>query len=479
MKVFLPDGTELDLDEGASGADAAAAIGAGLARAALGIRVDGELRDLSAPLGDGARIEIVTARDDDGLWLLRHDAAHVLAAAVHGALPRREDLDRPADRGRLLLRLRVPGRRQADSRRTSSASRPKMREHIKADESFERSELPPCRRDRALPRGGTGLQGRADRGPREGGRPEHPLETRLALPQRPVHGPLPRPARAGHQAHQGLQAHERGGRLLARGLPTARCSRASTGPPSSSKEDARGAPAAARGGARARPPQAGSRAGAVHALRPLAGVAVLAAERHAHLERANPALARPPTSSAATQEVRTPILYDVELWKQSGHWHVYREQHVLHGRRGPPDGPQAHELPGARPDLQERAALLPRPPDPLRRAGPRPPPRAERHAARSAARAPHHPGRRARLLHRGADRGGGDALPRLRLLHLRAVRLQAAPRAVDPAGEAGRHRGDVGQGRGGAAADARAQRARVRAERGRRRLLRAQDRRCT
>ena len=50
MKVFLPDGTELELDDGATGADAAAAIGAGLARAALGIRVDGELRDLSAPL---------------------------------------------------------------------------------------------------------------------------------------------------------------------------------------------------------------------------------------------------------------------------------------------------------------------------------------------------------------------------------------------------------------------------------------------
>ena len=86
------------------------------------------------------------------------------------------------------------------------------------------------------------------------------------------------------------------------------------------------------------------------------------------------------------------------------------------------DGPQAHELPGPRADLQERAALLPRPADPLRRAGAGPPPRAERHPARAAARAPHHPGRRPRLLHRGADRGGGDALPRLRLLHLRAVR---------------------------------------------------------
>ena len=82
MKVFLPDGTELELEDGASGADAARAIGEGLARAALGIKVDGDLRDLEAPLEDGARIAIVTSRDEDGLWLIRHDAAHVLAAAV-------------------------------------------------------------------------------------------------------------------------------------------------------------------------------------------------------------------------------------------------------------------------------------------------------------------------------------------------------------------------------------------------------------
>src|SRR4030095_15857081 len=87
MKVRLPDGTELQLEDGATGADAARAIGEGLARAALGIRVDGDLRDLDAPLEDGARIEIVTARDDDGLWLIRHDAAHVLAAAVMELYP--------------------------------------------------------------------------------------------------------------------------------------------------------------------------------------------------------------------------------------------------------------------------------------------------------------------------------------------------------------------------------------------------------
>ena len=60
MTVTLPDGTALELPDGATGADAAAAIGEGLARAALGIKADGELLDLSAPLPDGAAIEIVT-----------------------------------------------------------------------------------------------------------------------------------------------------------------------------------------------------------------------------------------------------------------------------------------------------------------------------------------------------------------------------------------------------------------------------------
>src|SRR5437763_13997200 len=87
MRVTLPDGTSLELQDGATGADAAAAIGPGLARAALAVRVDGQVRDLSAPLAEGERIEIVTPPrdgqpDPDALWLIRHDAAHVLATAV-------------------------------------------------------------------------------------------------------------------------------------------------------------------------------------------------------------------------------------------------------------------------------------------------------------------------------------------------------------------------------------------------------------
>ena len=61
MHVTLPDGKSLELPDGATGADVAAAIGTGLARAALAIEVDGELRDLARPVADGAAVSILTA----------------------------------------------------------------------------------------------------------------------------------------------------------------------------------------------------------------------------------------------------------------------------------------------------------------------------------------------------------------------------------------------------------------------------------
>src|ERR1700761_6248849 len=86
--VKLPDGTPLELDPGATGADAAAAIGPGLAKAALAIKVDGALRGLDAPLPEGgAEVAILTDRDPEALELIRHDAAHVMAEAVTELYP--------------------------------------------------------------------------------------------------------------------------------------------------------------------------------------------------------------------------------------------------------------------------------------------------------------------------------------------------------------------------------------------------------
>ncbi len=88
MNVFLPDGSRLELPEGATGHDAAAAIGPGLARAAVAVRVGDDVRDLALPLGEGERIAIVTAKSgDDYLYVMRHSAAHAMAEAVQTVVP--------------------------------------------------------------------------------------------------------------------------------------------------------------------------------------------------------------------------------------------------------------------------------------------------------------------------------------------------------------------------------------------------------
>src|SRR3954454_16278697 len=146
MTVTLPDGTELKLEDGATGADAARAIGEGLARAALGIKVarDGgepELRDLGAKLDDGDRISIVTSRDaDDALWLVRHDAAHVLATAVMELYPGvKISIGPPIENG-FYYDFEFPeGTRLSED--DFERIEQKMREHIKADERFEREDV--------------------------------------------------------------------------------------------------------------------------------------------------------------------------------------------------------------------------------------------------------------------------------------------------------------------------------------------------
>jgi len=90
MKVTLPDRSELELPDGATGLDAARAIGPKLAEQAVVIRVNGERRDLRQPLPEGAKIEIVTVRnsdDPDALYVLRHSTAHLLAEAVRRLYP--------------------------------------------------------------------------------------------------------------------------------------------------------------------------------------------------------------------------------------------------------------------------------------------------------------------------------------------------------------------------------------------------------
>ncbi|HSC91760.1 MAG TPA: threonine--tRNA ligase [Gaiellaceae bacterium] len=90
MKVVLPDNSELELPDGASGLDAARAIGPKLAEQAVLVRSNGSVQDLRLPLEDGQRIQILTTRDKDdpdALAVLRHSSAHLLAEAVRRLYP--------------------------------------------------------------------------------------------------------------------------------------------------------------------------------------------------------------------------------------------------------------------------------------------------------------------------------------------------------------------------------------------------------
>ena len=87
VAITLPDGSKREFDKPVSGADVAADIGPGLAKAALAGRVGGEMKDLSTVIDADAEITIVTAKDEDTLELLRHDCAHVMAEAVKELFP--------------------------------------------------------------------------------------------------------------------------------------------------------------------------------------------------------------------------------------------------------------------------------------------------------------------------------------------------------------------------------------------------------
>ena len=166
ITVTLPDGKALELKDGATGADAAAAIGPGLARAALAIEVGLQdlethphlphspegtadrskvvLRDLARALPDSARVAIVTDKSGAAaLALIRHDAAHVLAAAVMELWPGVKISIGPAIENGFYYDFEFP-----DGMAISEADFPeieaRMRAHVKAAERFERADVAPA-----------------------------------------------------------------------------------------------------------------------------------------------------------------------------------------------------------------------------------------------------------------------------------------------------------------------------------------------
>jgi threonyl-tRNA synthetase len=141
MNVTLPDGSALELPEGATGADAAAAIGPGLARAALAVKQNGRVQDLARPLEAGLPLEIVTERSgQDALDLIRHDAAHVLATAVMELYPGvKISIGPPIENG-FYYDFDFPDGVTV-SEADFEAIEARMREHIAADEPFAREDV--------------------------------------------------------------------------------------------------------------------------------------------------------------------------------------------------------------------------------------------------------------------------------------------------------------------------------------------------
>jgi threonyl-tRNA synthetase len=150
LTVTLPDGKPLELPDGATGADAAAAIGPGLARAALAIEVShpeagegAQLRDLSRALPDGARVSIVTNRSGEAaLELIRHDTAHVLAEAVLELYEGVKISIGPPIADGFYYDFEFP-EGVSISEADFAAIEARMREHVSGDEPFERREVSP------------------------------------------------------------------------------------------------------------------------------------------------------------------------------------------------------------------------------------------------------------------------------------------------------------------------------------------------
>ena len=135
ISVILPDNSTRELEEGATVADLAAAIGAGLAKAAVAGKIDGELVGLDAPLADGAQVEIVTKTSPEGLGILRHSTAHIMAEAVQDLFPGAQIAFGPRTDDGFFYDFGLTENLSSDDFEAIEA---KMKEIIKKDEPFVR-----------------------------------------------------------------------------------------------------------------------------------------------------------------------------------------------------------------------------------------------------------------------------------------------------------------------------------------------------
>ncbi len=322
MKVSLPDGNELELPDGASGADAARAIGEGLARAALAVKQDRVLRDLSAPLRPGARIEIVTPKSEEALELVRHDCAHVLATAVMELYPGVKisigppiedgfyyDFDFPAD-----VKLS-----DADFERIEQ----RMREHINAGEPFEREDVSVARALERFRDEGQDYKVELIEDLVRDADPAHPVETVSLYRNGPFtdlcrgpHAPSTKRIKA-FKLTSVAGAYWRGDaerQMLTRIYGTAFLSKEDLAEHLERLEQAR-----------LRDHRKLGRELDLFMFSELSPGSPFWQPAGSQIWNQLTDFWRVENASREYSEVRTPILYDAELWRQSGHWDVYRD----------------------------------------------------------------------------------------------------------------------------------------------------------
>jgi threonyl-tRNA synthetase len=321
----LPDGTVLTLNDGATGADAAAAIGPGLARAALAVKVDGTVLDLDRPLPAGSggteTLEVITERSgSDALDLIRHDAAHVLATAVMELYPGvKISIGPPIENGFYYDFDFPDGVTLSES--DFPAIEAKMREHVEADEPFTREDVAVGDAlERFLEEGQDYKVELIEDLVRNA---EHPIHSVSLYTNGPFtdlcrgpHAPSTKRIKA-FKLQSVAGAYWRGDsakQMLTRVYGTAFFSAKDLDDYLEQLEQAR-----------ARDHRKLGRELSLFMFSDLSPGAPFWQPGGTAIWNALSELWREQNSLRGYTEVRTPIIYDVELWKQSGHWDKYRD----------------------------------------------------------------------------------------------------------------------------------------------------------
>ncbi len=207
--IKLPDGSLRDLADGSTVRQLAESIGRGLAKAAIAGKVDGKLVDLSFPLTGPHEVSIITDRDPDGLYVMRHSTAHVLAQALRHLYGRDVQYTiGPVIENGFFYDFQLPASFSAEDLPKVEAEIQKI---VAQDLPFSREEVEPARRKGIAARREPAIQGRDHR--RAGGRRR---EERQHLSPGRLHRPVPRPPYPQYREDQGVQASERRRRILAR-----------------------------------------------------------------------------------------------------------------------------------------------------------------------------------------------------------------------------------------------------------------------